>query len=125
MRLAPTQNNFKRPPVLLQCRSWVLSVSWLVPLCDGTGLVVRSFLMMNNTELEKLVANVARDQNAHSVIMIVVNKHNRAEILCVDTTPPNSCSNPRKDLADILRNVADECESGGGVPVGNDGQIIP
>lgn len=82
--------------------------------------------MMDNNELEQLVADVARDQRSPAVVMIIINQEGRAEVLSVMANGAmESCGNSRLDLAGLLERVADEVKDGGGIPVGNDGANLP
>lgn len=77
--------------------------------------------MLDNKELEQTVANLAKTQRAVDVVLIIVNEHGRAEVCAVsrrDIEPAYQ----RTDLAKMLRDIAEETESGGGLPVGSDGQ---
>lgn len=81
--------------------------------------------MMDNEELEQLVKRIACDQRAPATILIIINKEGRAEVvsLILDGAVEDSCGNSRQDLAEILRKISVEVESGGGMPCGNDGTI--
>lgn len=82
--------------------------------------------MMDNNALEKLVGDIARDQRAPAVVLIIINQEGSAEVLSVMADGAmESCGNPRLDLAGLLERVADEVKDGGGIPCGNDGTTLP
>lgn len=73
---------------------------------------------LSTEQLEQIVLQVRAKQEAAGVLMMVVNKEQRAEIVA-------ALSEDIPDLPSILRRMADEIETGGGHRIGNDGSQHP
>lgn len=63
--------------------------------------------------LEDVVVAVVRTENAAGAVLLILTKDERAEVIAA--LPPDRDA---ADLAAAIRRMADEVESGGGMPMG-------
>ena len=64
--------------------------------------------------LEDIVAAVVRNENAEGAVLLVITKDGRAEVIAALPADRDLC-----ELAAQIRRMADEIESGGGIPLGS------
>jgi macrodomain Ter protein organizer (MatP/YcbG family) len=74
---------------------------------------------MSHTELEDIVAGVARSQDAAGVLMLIVSKNQRAEVVAAVTEHLDT------DLEGMIQRLAAEIRAGGGVQTGRHMQQVP
>jgi hypothetical protein len=74
---------------------------------------------MTNANLEDMVAEVARSQDAAGVLMLIVTKNQRAEVIAAVTEHLDS------DLPGMIERLVKEVRAGGGVPTGRHLQQVP
>lgn len=73
---------------------------------------------MTTSHLEAICASVVRVCDATGVVMIVLHRGKRAEVVAALTDEAD-------DLPAIVKQLAEELEAGAGVPMGNHLRTIP
>lgn len=75
---------------------------------------------IDNNYLETTVSELTKKTRSKMGFLVLINQEDRAEVVaCIQSKSPGDM---HEKLAKAFENMADEIRSGGGIPIGRDGE---